>query len=60
MRNRERKILTARNMFYNTLAARQALRRHRRESHRRSHADDAHAADIPDATTSTTLTSRRC
>ena len=35
MRDGERKVLTAGNMFYNTLSARQALRRHRRWSRRR-------------------------
>jgi hypothetical protein len=34
MRDGEGKVLTAGNMFYNTLSARQALRRHRRWSRR--------------------------
>jgi hypothetical protein len=36
MRDGEGKVLTAGNMFYNTLSAWQALRRHRRWSRRRS------------------------
>ena len=35
MRDEDGKVLTASNMFYNTLSARQALRRHRRWSRRR-------------------------
>jgi hypothetical protein len=56
MRDGEEKVLTTDNMFYNTLSARQALRRH----HVEAVAIDAVAhADVP-AATSTTSTSRRC
>jgi len=36
MRDEEKKVLTTGDMFYNTLSARQTLRRHRRWSYRRS------------------------
>ena len=54
IRDGEGKILTAGNMFYNMLSARQALRRHRRWSH--------HRPSTPTLTPSTSLPwlLRRC
>jgi hypothetical protein len=64
MRDGEEKVRTAGNMFYNTLSARQALRRHRRWSHRRHrhqcpcrcpHCDYFNDVDIPDVVSGTDL-----
>ena len=64
MRDGEGKVLTADNIFYNTLSARQALRRHRRWICRRSstltlgptsHGDYFDDVDIPDVVSGTNL-----
>ena len=56
MRDEEENVLTADNMFYNTLSARQTLRRHRRWSRRHLWCR-RHNRRRTAATTSTTLTS---
>ena len=68
MRDGEGKVLITSNMFYNTLSARQALRRHRRRSHGRSsmpalvpstsHRDYFDGVDILDVVSRTDLLPR--